>query len=401
MRTETRSSLGVFILLALVVVGVIACIWTIGKGNTTSSEGLLLSVILTVLSAIASWTASYHYASYSSGKNLKVFARKAAEKVTNLSNELDRLSIFLQGELEPDEYETPTQTVLARDLRIEGAIHIINTLKSVNDGSLSDWQGVIGDEISAQRERQQEREEELSELVERFESLYARAPLAAAMDQGESAMALRKEVQSIRADLRTLASQVSGLPVRRIKSMPPMQRIDTFCPNCSAPIHYQQRAKKDGYKSILCKQCDTKLVSRFVNGQAVLQARAPVEESIECPLCAEPGLVHLDPMPGSAMQMHCASCGTGLRVFRTPDAIGVRVIQAASTPVRPMDEEVLKSVEQAMPPQPWPKGTTKRIAGDLGLPTQVASGAVNELIRRGVFKPQIDGQLYIKEEPPE
>lgn len=398
---EVRFSLGVYALLALVVVGVIACIWAIGRGNTTTAEGILLSVVLTILSAIVSWTASYYYSSYSSGKNLKVFARKAAEKVTNLSNELDRLSMFLQGELEADEYETPTQTVLARDLRIEGAIHIINTLKSVNDGSLSDWQGVIGDEISAQRERQQEREEELSELLERFESLYAAAPLAPAVDQGEGAVALRAEVQAIRADLRTLASQVSGLPVRRIKSMPPMERIDTSCPNCVAPIHYQQRAKKDGYKSVLCRECGAKLLSRFVNGQIVVQTRSPVEESIACASCAEPTLVYLDPMPGSAIQVQCASCGTALRVFRTPGGIGVRVVEAASAAVRAMDEEVLKSVEQAMPPQPWPKGATKRVAAELGLSTQMARGAVNELVRRGVFKPQIDGQLYVKEEPPE
>jgi hypothetical protein len=204
----TRSSACVFIFLASLVVGVAVCIRTIGQGHTTASERFLLSVVLTALSAVASWTTSYYYASYSSGKNLKVFARKAAEKVTNLSNELDRLSIYLQGELEADEYETPTHTLLARDLRIEGAIHIVNTLKSVNDGSLSDWQGVIGDEISAQRERQQEYKEELSELLERFESLYATGPIGPAMDQGEGAMELRKEVQAIRADLRTLASQV-------------------------------------------------------------------------------------------------------------------------------------------------------------------------------------------------
>ncbi len=398
---ENRSLPALYVLFASLVVGVIVCIWVIARGNTSATEGLLLSVVLTILSAIASWMLSYYYASYSSSKNLKVFALKAAEKVTNLSNELDRLSVFLQAELEADEYETPSQALLARDLRIEGAIHVVNTLKSVNDGSLSDWQGVIGDEISAQRERQQEYKEEVSELLERFESLYAATPLAAAMDQGESAIALGKEVQALRADLRTLASQVSGLPVRRTKPMPSMERVDTFCPNCSAPIHYRQRAKKDGYKSILCRQCGAKYVSTYENGQVVLQPRTPVEENIECPSCAEPALVPLDPMPGSAIELHCDSCGTYLRVFRTPSGIGVRVIRAAPTPEPVPDEDILKRVEEAMPAQPWPKGTTKQVAAQLELSTRVTSRAVDELIRRGVFKPQIDGQLYETDELPE
>lgn len=398
---ENRPSSGVYILLAAIIIGVIVCVWVIAKGNTTSTEGLLLSVVLTILSAIGSWITSDYYASYSSNKNLMVFARKAAEKVTNLSNELDRLSVFLQQELEADEYETPTQVVLARDLRIEGAIHIINTLKSVNDGSLSDWQGVIGDEISAQRERQEEREEELRELVERFESLYTTAPLTPATGQGESTSALRSEIKAIRTDLRMFASQLSGLPVRRKKSLPPMEHIDTICPNCSAPILYQQRPRDNSYKSIRCKQCDAKLVSRFVNGEFLLQTRTPLEVSIVCPSCSEPGIAHLDPMPGSAVQVQCASCDTRLRVFRTPTTIGVRAIQAAPTPVHPINEELLDRVKEAMPPQPWPKGTTKRVAADLELPTKVASKAVQELIRRGIFQPQIDGQLYAKEESTE
>ncbi len=70
----------------------------------------------------------------------RFFALKAAEKVTNLSNELDRLSVFLQQEAKGTEYGSPAEALQARDPRIEAAVHMIGTLKSVNDRSLSDWQ---------------------------------------------------------------------------------------------------------------------------------------------------------------------------------------------------------------------------------------------------------------------
>jgi hypothetical protein len=42
------------------------------------------------------------------------------------------------------------EALQAREERIESAIHLIRTLKSVNDTSLSDWEGVIGDELSSE-----------------------------------------------------------------------------------------------------------------------------------------------------------------------------------------------------------------------------------------------------------
>jgi hypothetical protein len=125
-------------LLLGMLVGIAVCLWRLTAGPSTANEALLLSVVLTIFSMLGSWVASRHYAEASFNKNLRLFALKAAEKVTNLSNELNRLSAFLQEELRSTESESPSQSLLARNVRIEGAIHVINTLKSVNDGALSD-----------------------------------------------------------------------------------------------------------------------------------------------------------------------------------------------------------------------------------------------------------------------
>ena len=84
------------------VAGIILCLGVIAFRELSGTEGLLLSLILTILSMIGSWFASRYYSDVSYDANLRTFALKAAEKVNNLSNELDRLSVFLQQELDDE-----------------------------------------------------------------------------------------------------------------------------------------------------------------------------------------------------------------------------------------------------------------------------------------------------------
>jgi hypothetical protein len=130
-------------LIVAMLVGIGVCLWRITAAAPTPNEALLLSLFLTLLSILGSWIVSRYYSESSFNKSLRIFALKAAEKVTNLSNELDRLSAFVQQELKDNEYESPAEALLAKSIRFEGVIHIINTLKSVNDRSLSDWQGSL------------------------------------------------------------------------------------------------------------------------------------------------------------------------------------------------------------------------------------------------------------------
>ena len=201
---NNRPSIGIYILIGTLIIGISICIWAIFAGSLTDRESLLMSIVLTIISALGSWVTAHYYAEYSSNKNLRVFALKAAEKVTNLSNELDRLSIFLQQELENDEYDAPNQALLARDSRIEGAIHIINTLKSVNDKSLSDWQGVIGDEIIARQEKQEEREEEIRQIIERLTNVYEADLANSVYVQKDNNDSLRNELEDIKSEVRLM-----------------------------------------------------------------------------------------------------------------------------------------------------------------------------------------------------
>jgi ribosomal protein S25 len=58
-----------------------------------------------------------------------------------------------------------------------------------------------------------------------------------------------------------------------------------------------------------------------------------------------------------------------------------------------VDEKTLELIKDRLPSQPWPKGTHKQIAEQLGVKNKVVSSAIQLLIKKGVFKPQINGVI--------
>ncbi|RYZ91266.1 MAG: hypothetical protein EOP06_07045 [Proteobacteria bacterium] len=54
----------------------------------------------------------------------------------------------------------------------------------------------------------------------------------------------------------------------------------------------------------------------------------------------------------------------------------------------------IEAVRKLLPPQPWPKGTHIRVCEQLSLNKRQYNTAIDELMKKGVFKQQIDGSLY-------
>lgn len=187
------------------------CLILISGTNLSGRESALLGMLLAGLSVLASWIMTHLYSESQYKRtleevqeqhrtNLRMYALKAAEKVNNLSNELNRLSIYLEQELNYQEYPTSEEALQAKEGRIESSIHIIRTLKSVNDTSLSDWEGVIGDELDQQREERAEKEEELRSVIERVESVIE--------DQHKDVLGTRKDTEALWAELSVLKREL-------------------------------------------------------------------------------------------------------------------------------------------------------------------------------------------------
>lgn len=80
--------------------------------------------------------------------------------------------------------------------------------------------------------------------------------------------------------------------------------------------------------------------------------------------------------------------------MKIPDTTAGQVPQVSVE----IDEEFLQRVRDTMPPQPWPTGAAKEAATKLNVPANAVTKAISALVDRGVFKLQVDGKLFIRDE---
>lgn len=394
------------------LLGIGFCVYFISARNLTATEAGLLSIVLTILSVLVTWIVTHIYSGSqhkkvieevqeSHQKNLRTYALKAAEKVNNLSTQLSRLAVYLEESLEGGDDEQVREQLLSKQERIESAIHIINTLKSVNDTALSDWEGVIGDELDEQRELQAEREEEAGRLIERLEAI-SESQIDTQQYAQDSTQALTKEIDSLRRNMRSIALNlgISPISMPRISSKKPRHAVETHCPACGADVAYKQRANPKSIKAFKCAACGAKLFSKYnVEKGFTVEIRRVVAEQVTCPSCGATCEVELDILPGSSAVVGCENCQKIITVTRTLDGIRLqpKAIQPKEihTKAERLTEEIIQSVRDNLPLQPWPKGIHKSVADELQISHSLVKDAIQELIKKGIFNPQIDGKVYV------
>lgn len=412
--TQTTKSVIAFIATLIVL----ACFLFIFSGSITNRESALISLVMTIMSVFATWLLTDIYADSQHRKaieevtnfhrtNLRTYAIKASEKVNNLSNELTKLSVYLREELDSTEYDNQEKSLLSREERIVSAIHLIGTLKSVNDTSLSDWQGVISDVLEKRREEKEEKEEEMQNIIERLETLWE-TQLNRSESMEHNKTALETEISSIRRDLRYLTSSLDLGSTRSMKPRrpptPPAPSVKKECPACGTLIQYEQKAKRSSVKILTCPYCKAELIATYNTTHGyVLDIKGLRTETFNCPVCNEKGSVELDTLRGAQVCTQCSHCDVPLRFVRAAEKIRVSLISPSGVESIPTIDkgesfdftEVLDKVKKALPPQPWPKGVHSIVAEELGISKATVYRAITKLIIDGTFMPQIEGKLYI------
>jgi hypothetical protein len=63
------------------------------------------------------------------------------------------------------------------------------------------------------------------------------------------------------------------------------------------------------------------------------------------------------------------------------------------SPPRVLDENLLDKIKNLLPIQPWPTGIHKTIAAEIQVSNKIVSIAIQQLIAKGVFKPQVNGVI--------
>ncbi len=385
----------------LFILGILGVLIYLSVGELSNTETGLLSTILTMLSVIAAWVVSHLYAASAHEKaieevksahqeNLQTYALKAAEKVNNLSDQLNKLAVYIKEEIENSDYDTVEETLRAREERLHSAIHMIAMLKSVNDTSLSDWQGVIGDELNEQREERQERETEFREIAARLETLWESKSIDKTLGNEFS-----RQLGDIKSDVSHLMLEMTGSSIKIAKPRKKNRRlVESSCASCDGDISYTQLAKTNSHKVVKCQSCNTQYVSRFSMNDSdfILEPRAELEENCQCPECLVMSAFELDNFPNARKVAICNHCSSKFRVARARN--GDIKIDSYRVSAKSLSQNFLDEVISLLPPQPWPKDTHKAVALKLKCTPSKVSKATKILIQQGLYKSQVDGKLY-------
>lgn len=339
--------------------------WYVSQTELSTQLNTLFNVLLTIFSIIISLIISQYYFDSSRQqtideikkdyqKNNKLYSQKAAEKVDNLSNELTKLSIYLQQSIDDNDDSNPATTLLVREEKIRSAIHIVETLKSINDKSLSDWLGVLDEEDIEQQnelreEQREERESDFRSILDNYKFLTSENSKIninySPTNDTEQLDTVHTDINELTKKIDRLATSIIGTPIKTRKAPIPKENISLACPVCETIINYKQRPSANSVKGIKCINCSSKLVARWSSYEGFSLSIKPI------------------------------------------GYVGV-----ADT--REIPEDIVQRVKEALPDQPWAKGTGQLIAKELGISNNDFNRAVDTLIKRGVFKVQIDGILY-------
>lgn len=353
------KNLVTFVLMIVSIAGIAYCFNFFKEGDLTTNEQVLFSILLTIVSFLLSWVLSHFYYENShkqtiedikkeNQSNLKIYATKAAEKVKNLSAQLVGLVTYLNEELAADDYSSAEENLRAKEERIYSAVHIIKTLKSINDGSLSDWSGVIPEAIAEIAEAERETFEEINRLVSDFSEVktqYDEDTFQFPLEPQEESLkieALSKKIDLLLNSVTGVSSKIHITPSGKVAA-------DRICPHCNRQIHYRQKPLATSRKSFKCPECKNRILSTW-------------------------------------------SSESGFALEKDSRTIGKDRSKISSGS---LDEDFLLLVQEALPPQPWPKQVTQHVASQLSVSTAQVKKAINMLIKRGVFKHQVNGVLYV------
>jgi ribosomal protein S27E len=398
------------VLVAILLAGIVACIHFIGSGPQTPNEAAMFSIILTMLSVLAGWLITHIYSEIQHEEaiqqvetfyktNLRTYAIKASEKVENLSDEFVRLAGFLAEEGENKNSQDLDDALLSKKERIKSAIHIINTLKSMNDTSLSDWEGVIDDILEEKRQEKVEQTENLIELVEKAEPILKGDLMGGNfIHETQDTQHLGDEIEALRKDIRNAVNHLGSGSFRLPRLHSNTEDVVARCPACDELITYRQSRLSKKLLGVKCKSCDKQLISRYDDekNNFILEVRKPVSETVHCPSCQTQTTTLLDPLASPRVDIKCPKCALEYTVRRKGGKIRI-VIKPTETnaPSEELSAKIIEDVKAQMPSQPWPKSAHKTVASNLGLPEKTVQSAISYLIKVGIFYPQIDGKVYI------
>lgn len=379
--------LTVVVVLALIT-GLSVCLYVSFTKTLSANECLMVGIMVSIFSILISWIVTHVYSQMNlesrteevrkqHEENIRTYAVKAAEKVFNLSGELNRLIENLKSVLEDyDEEEGIEVYNLVLRERIISTIYLVETLKSMNDTFLSDWKGVIGEQIQ-QQQNLEKQIKEIAEEVERQKRI---------KEQLESQFVSYTELEEIEHHIRDAEKQlyqkVLQLPFRArpVIHKPKKQDILVECPACESNNLISIRPRAGARKAFQCKECEEHLKVIYETDTEFEIEKIPLNEfSEKCPLCRKEFRGCIPAYPGAMKNFVCPECACEILVTKKKDGVNVGRRQKQ----RDIPEKLLDRIYQELPPQPWDKDIHKVVAEKLGLSNSLVHRAIKSLLSQG------------------
>jgi hypothetical protein len=383
------------ILVLIFGVALIAILYLLSSVKLTDREISLFSTALAILSMACSWLITDIYSQKSKTSaleeardfhknSLKTYVINASEKVNNISNELDRLSSRLK-KISNDHKDSTSTDVLIISERVTSATHIIEALKSVNDTAISDWRGIIGEEIKTFRQKEaEEKEKEISSIMLRIENLEA----IDSEDENSS-----QSVLDARWHLDELLSE-RGIILNKDKKI---QHITRKCPKCRTNIGFDQHTRHSNFRQLTCPKvtCNAHLVSQYDETSKNFELVCPEQHNhnIKCSNCLEEHSVDIINYDDAIVKHHC-DCGNviSLKYFKG-EVIDTKPDEAQQPKIE-LTPELVERVRSRLPEQPWEKDIHKIVAREAGISNSLATRIIKRLVTDGIVYDQVDGELF-------
>lgn len=390
MKQQNRKDLIPIVIVAALSIGIIVALVIAGKRDLTATESLLLGILLSAASMLVSWLVTHIYsqanlddaikqATDSNTENMRNYAVKAAEKVLNLSNELQRLIDALSGACdEADDLNGYKDSAVLLQERISAAVHNLETLRSMNDTFLSDWRGVIGEEI----DRQIALEKQIESLADELDQQRTEHELLSS--SVVSPDVLEKLEEQINETKQLLSKKMTALPFKVATPSPKKKRdIVVDCPSCEQANKVKFRRRKGARKLMTCSRCGCYSEVRGLDAEEIQVTVVGVQKySEKCPLCEASIEGELPDFPGAMKRTTCGNCETAVLASRTNAGINVRLDNSskARVPKRLADE-----VRKLLPERPWPTYIHKSIAKELGMSNNQVCRIISAFIEDGLY----------------
>lgn len=174
----------------------------------TARESALLSVLLFILSVLATWFFSHIYGLLVSRASLEekidTIAVQSSEKIMNLSTQLWRLEQFASSAVDDaHDEEDGARVALLLENRLFAISHLARSIRSSNNTFLSDWKGVVSPAVKQEIENQAKSQADIINAYAEIDE--ARAGRSALTDE----LAITPRIE---AALKRIEEQKAQLP---------------------------------------------------------------------------------------------------------------------------------------------------------------------------------------------